>query len=250
MGSEAIPDRSGEWFVPSFGPRKLRALIGLLFLPYTGMVLAYTAIGAVLAGSVHWDRVVALILIYFLGLGIGGHALDALGSKAVKPWGQSFSVSTLRWLASSSVATAYAIGLYYILTVVPWLSIIAALEGFFLFAYNLEWFDGRFHRDTWFAVSWGALPVLAGYVMQTNRLSFPPIIIAASMALLSFVEIKASRPYKALVRAQSVNRDGLTAEELEQLTRLESVLKSLSMGVILLGLGLLVWRLTTPLLSR
>jgi hypothetical protein len=43
------------------------------------MVLAYTIIGAMLAGRIHWDRVEALAAIYFLTLGIGAHALAAIG---------------------------------------------------------------------------------------------------------------------------------------------------------------------------
>ena len=43
----AAADRTAEWFVPRFGPRPFRVFVGLLFLPYTGMVLAYTVIGAI-----------------------------------------------------------------------------------------------------------------------------------------------------------------------------------------------------------
>ena len=39
------------------GPLNVRLLIGLLFLPYRGMVPAYTIIGAMLAERIHWDRV-------------------------------------------------------------------------------------------------------------------------------------------------------------------------------------------------
>ena len=60
--------RLNEWFVPGFGPLRLRIAIGLLFLPYTGMVLAFTVIGSMLAGTVHWDRVAAIVVIYFLAL--------------------------------------------------------------------------------------------------------------------------------------------------------------------------------------
>jgi hypothetical protein len=53
------------------------------------------------------------------------------------------------------------------------------------------------------------------------------------------VEIKASRPYKALRR-----RLPLLTEEEKSLTRAyEAVLKSLSIGIICLGLGLGLWRL-------
>jgi hypothetical protein len=37
--------------------------MGLLFLPYTGMVLSFSLMGAMLAGFVYWDRVVATVII-------------------------------------------------------------------------------------------------------------------------------------------------------------------------------------------
>jgi hypothetical protein len=228
-------DRRNEWFVPAFGPERFRLAVGLLFLPYTAMVLAYTIIGSMLAPQVLWDRVAAIVLIYFLALGIGAHALDALGSRASKPWGNAFSRTQLWTLAASSVLAAYAIGAWYMILYTPLLWLIAIPEGFFLLAYNLEWFGGRFHRDGWFAFSWGALPVLAGYVMQTNALSAAALVVATAMAFLSLVEIRASRPYKAL------KKSGASAADVG---RLESVLKALSAGVILLGAGMVAWRLS------
>lgn len=232
-------DRRTEWFVPSVGPVKLRLFIGLLFLPYTGMVLAYTVIGSMMAEQIHWDRVLAILLIYFLALGIGGHALDAIGSKGVKPWGRTFSRRSLLALAILSVGAAYAIGIYYMVRHTPLLWLIAIPEGFFLLAYNLEWFQGRFHTDAWFGLSWGSLPVLAGYVIQTNRLSVASLLVAASMGVLSLVEIKASRPYKAMKRGcDPLGRPFAD----EQVRSLESILKSVSAGIMLLGLGFVAWR--------
>lgn len=232
-------DRTTEWFVPTFGPHRFRVLVGLLFLPYTGMVLAYTMVGSMLAPAIHWDRIIAILLIYFLALGIGAHALDAFGSKENKPWGEVFSAAQLCVLAALSLSTAYAIGIYYMLFYTPLLWAIAIPEGFFVLAYNLEWFNGRFHTDGWFALSWGSLPVLAGYVLQTNQISWVILPIAASMGFLSLVEIKASRPYKTLKRAhQKVEIYGDAA----QIHVLEQILKSISLGVILLGVGLVVWR--------
>lgn len=247
MALNTLGGRIDEWFVPSFGPSKIRAAIGLLFLPYTGMVLAYTVIGSILAEQIHWDRVAAILIIYFLALGIGAHALDAIGSKGMKPWGALLAKRPLWIVALSSITLAYAIGLYYIVLYAPLLSLIALPEGFFLLAYNLEWFEGRFHTDTWFAVSWGSLPVLAGYMLQTNRVSLAALLVAVSMGLLSFVEIKASRPYKALKRHLALIEPGRDAERRETMHCLESILKSLSVGVMLLGVGLLSWRLRWPL---
>jgi hypothetical protein len=187
-----------------------------------------------LAPAIYWDRVGAIVLIYFLALGIGAHALDAVGSREAKPWGQVFTRTQLWALAVLSLAAAYAIGIWYMVRYTPLLWLIAIPEGFFVLAYNLEWFGGRFHRDSWFALSWGALPVLAGYVLQTNAISASALLVALAMALLSLVEIKASRPYKEYKRSNA---------DAAQAARLEAILKSLSAGVIALAAGLLAWRL-------
>jgi hypothetical protein len=260
-----LPDRSTEWFVPRIGPRRFRIAVGLLFLPYTGMVLAFTVIGAMLAPQVYWDRVVALLVIYFLALGIGAHALDAIGSKASKPWGETFSRRQLWILGGASLGSAYLIGAYYMWRDAALLWPIAIAEGFFVLAYNLEWFAGRFHTDRWFALSWGALPVLAGFVLQTNALALAPVIIACAAALLSLVEINASRPYKRIRQAASqavtaarapltspggspekADLQGAEALDVTALgARLEAILKCISGGVILLGAGLALLRWQT-----
>jgi hypothetical protein len=227
-------DRRTEWFVPAFGPERFRVAVGMLFLPYTGMVLSFTVVGSMLAPAIHWDRVGAIVLIYFLALGIGAHALDALGSRGEKPWRRVFAPAQLWALAALALAAAYAIGVWYMVRHTPLLWPIAIAEGFFVLAYNLEWFGGRFHRDSWFALSWGALPVLAGYVLQTNALSAAALLVAAAMGALSLVEIKASRPYKALKRRRAAGAE---------VERLETILKCLSLGVIALGAGLAAWRL-------
>ena len=162
------------------------------------MVLSFAVIGSMLADHIHGDRVLAIVVIYFLGLGIAAHALDALGSRSTKPWGSVFTKRQLGLVAILSLVAAYLIAIYYMVRYVPLLWFVALGEGFFVFAYNLEWFAGWFHTDKWFAFSWGFLPVLAGYIMQTNTLSVAALVLAGSMALFSLVEIKASRPYREL----------------------------------------------------
>jgi hypothetical protein len=232
------PARAGEWFVPSWGPLKFRTFVGLLFLPYTGMVLSFAVLGSLLARQVLYGRVLAIVLVYFFGLGIAAHALDALGSRGIKPWGKVFSRAQLWGLALAALIAAYGIAGYYMLRYVPWLWSIALLEGFFVFTYNLELFGGRFHSDGWFAFSWGALPVLAGYMMQTNHISLAALLLAASMALFSLVEIKASRPYKKLKRQGAALND----KERALMVTYETLLKCISLGTILLGAALLLGR--------
>ncbi len=216
----------GEWFVPKFGPLRFRAFVGMLFLPYTGMCISFTLLGSILADIVHWDRVIALSLIYFLALGIGAHALDAIGSKR-KPWGDILGFRLLLALAVSSIAVAYAIGVYYIVYYVPLLSIIAILEGFFLLAYNLELFRGLFHNNLTFSVSWGSLPLLAGYMMQTNGISIEALLLSIVTASIAYAEIRVSRLYKEMKRADNYRLS---------MVKYESILKSLSISTIVVAL--------------
>lgn len=232
-------DRGSEWFVPKFGSRRFRLALGMLFLPYTGMVLSFAVMGSMTAHQIFWDRVLAIVVIYFLGLGVAAHALDALGGESGKPWGRVFTKSQLWLIAILSLVVAYLIAIYYMVLYVPWLWVVAILEGFFVFGYNLEWFGGKFHTDRWFAVSWGFLPTLAGHMIQTNGLSLEALGLGVSTALFSVIEITASRPYKGLKRRLNELND----EERLLMERYETILKSISLGVILLGAALVIWRM-------
>jgi len=128
-------DRLSEWFVPKFGSRNFRLSIGILFLPYTGIVVSFAIWGS-LSVEFSFDRLVSIGLLYFFAIGISAHCLDALGSKE-KPWGH-ISHKKL-WLASIiSLIISFSIGLYYIFLDSWLLFPIGIIEGFFLFAYNLE----------------------------------------------------------------------------------------------------------------
>src|SRR5882672_4129058 len=78
-------DRFSEWFVPKFGPRNFRLCCGILFLPYTGMVVSFAAWGS-FATNFSTERLGAICVLYFLALGVSAHCLDAVASKS-KPWG-------------------------------------------------------------------------------------------------------------------------------------------------------------------
>jgi hypothetical protein len=226
--------RLNEWFVPKFGPTRFRIFVGLLFLPYTGMCVSFVIIGSMLATEIAWDRVGSITLIYLLALGISAHIADNLGSKQTKPWGNYFTKAQLLTMMIATLAAAYAIGLYYIVFFVPLLVVIAALEGFFLFAYNYEIFGGLFHNDFWFAVSWGSLPLLAGYIMQVNSISVLALMAACLTGLASYTEIRMSRPYKQL---KKTNGNSARAR------MLENGLKTISVGTIVFALSILAYRI-------
>jgi hypothetical protein len=226
--------RINEWFVPKFGPIRFRVFVGLLFLPYTGMCISFAIIGSMLAAEIAWDRVGIIALIYALALGVSAHVADSLGSKKAKPWGSYFTRTQLMVLMAATLAVAYAIGIYYIVFFVPLLAVIAALEGFFLFAYNFEAFGGRFHNNFWFAISWGALPALAGYVMQTDSISFLALAVSALTGLVSYAEIRMSRPYKKLKQ---------TGTNPAQAKKLENGLKIISLATIAFALASVAYKI-------
>ena len=224
--------RLNEWFVPQFGPIKFRIFVGMLFLPYTGMCISFSIVGSLLSPTtIMWDRIVAIVIIYFAALGISAHAADNMGSKK-KPWGDLFSNLELLIMLVCGLVVAYAIGAYYIIFYVPLLLPIAILEGFFLFAYNYEIWNGFFHNNIWFAISWGSMPLLAGYVMQTNSISYVPLLISTAAFLISYIEIKLSRRYKEFRQTQDVIRS----------KKLESKLKIISITTILFSVVFLIFR--------
>lgn len=188
-------DRLSEWFVPKFGPRNFRLTVGILFLPYTGMVISFVIWGSLSVES-SLDRLLSIGLLYFFAIGISAHCLDALGSKK-RPWG-NLSRTNL-WLASViSLILSFSIGMYYIFLDSWMLFPIGVIEIFFLFAYNLELFHGKFHNNTSFVISWGILPVFAGAVIQSNSISFETIIFSIIAGLASYILITTSRKYKIL----------------------------------------------------
>jgi len=214
-------DRLSEWFVPKFGTRNFRLGIGILFLPYTGMVIAFAAWGSLVV-DYSLERLIAICLLYFLALGISAHCLDALGSKT-KPWG--FLSKKKLWIISLiTLSAAIIIGFYYAFLDSPLLIPIGIVEIFFLVSYNLELFNGKFHNNSSFVLSWGVLPVLAGTIIQINSITLESFALSGVAGILSYILIKTSRIYKNL-KKQSAKTSLIYKKEI--------VLKLISSGVIL-----------------
>ena len=188
-------DRTDEWFVPKFGSRNFRRTIGILFLPYTSIVICFAALGS-LSGQFEIERLAAICIIYFLALGVSAHLLDAIGGKT-KPWGDLPKKKL--WLISMIVlGIAFSIGMYYVFLDSPLLFVIGVVEVFFLFAYNLELFGGKFHNNASTIFSWAILPVFAGSAIQTNSITIEAIMICGVSSIITYVLITTSRKYKHL----------------------------------------------------
>jgi hypothetical protein len=192
--------REREWYVPKVGPRRFRLLVGLSFYPYSFMNASYVFIGSLVAPDVHFERMVLLAVVYLLAVGVSAHSFDAMSPN--RPWGGFLSRRQLAVLAVAALVPALGLGLYLALAYAPLLLLVGGLELFFLFTYNLELFGGTFHTDFWFATSWGFLPVIAGFVVQTDSLSLASLGAGLFGFFTAYIEISASRPYKAIKREE------------------------------------------------
>ena len=213
-------DRTSEWFVPKFGSKKFRISIGILFLPYTSIVTCFAALGAI-SGPMQLERITAICIIYILALGVGAHLLDAVGGKT-KPWG-NLPKRKIWVLAICAISIAFFVGSYFAFLDSPWLIVIGIIEGFFLFAYSLELFGGKFHNNISTIFSWGILPVFAGSVIQTNSITIETIVIATITGLVTYALITTSRQYKLLKRDNG---------DPHIIKKKERILKLITIGVV------------------
>lgn len=224
-----------------------RDYVTVLHVPYTLWHLSYVVIGAALAPAWLPNRLVAALVAFFLALGIGAHALDELHGR---PLGTRIPERALWALAVASIGSALAIGVAAALAWTLWLLALVAFGGFIVIAYNLELFDGAFHSDAWFAVGWGALPVLAAYLAAAERLSWAAVTAAIFAASLSYAQRCLSTPVRRLrreVRRVSGTLELGDAHELpitrEVLTQpSELALRAMTVATIALSVALVLTR--------
>ena len=197
VAGESGTTMTGAWYARRGG--RAAELLTILHPPYTAMVLCYVALGAVVAPHPDAAALAWTLAAFVLGLGIGAHALDQLSGR---PWGESLGRAELVALAAVGLGGGVAIGIGLAAARSWWILVFVALEAFFAVAYNLDrLFHGRFHRDGWFMFSWGALPFLSSYFIQTGELTAAVAALAAALAGTAGLEITLSRWVKAQRRA-------------------------------------------------
>lgn len=225
-----------------------RDVWALLHPPYTAWHLSYVLIGAGLAQRVSVLRLAATLVAFFLAVGISAHALDELRGRPLRT---ELAASVLWTAAVVGLAGAVALGIAGVSVVGAGLLPFIAAGVLFVFAYNLELLGGRLHGDFWFALSWGAFPVLTAYFAQTGRLTVGAIAAAGAAYALSYGQRVLSTPARTLRRkTRSVSgtltfTDGSQAalDEPALLRPLEQALRAFSWGAVLLGMGLVAARL-------
>jgi hypothetical protein len=204
--------------------------------------LANVAIGASLVHPIRFDRLGWSVLGFFLGLGIGAHALD---ERHGHPMRTGIRDGALTTVAVVSIAGAAVDGwLVGGLRLLPFI----AVGAFSAVAYNLEWFGGIMHNGVGLALSWGAFPVVTGYYAQRWSISVAAVVVALGIAGLIWVQRTLSTPARWLrrkatdVALTATDPDGspvrLTAPDL--LRPLELALRALSWSMVVLAIGLLI----------
>jgi hypothetical protein len=177
----------------ALAPGGWRDYVTLLHLPYTTWHLSYVVIGACLAPHVPAWRLVVTVAAFFLGLGVGAHALDELNGR---PLQTRIPTALLIALAAGSLAGASAIGIAVAIEHNLWLLLFVAFGAFIAVAYNLELFGGLFHNGFWLAAAWGAFPVLTAYFAMADRITGEAVLTALFAALL----IRAQQVLSTVVR--------------------------------------------------
>jgi hypothetical protein len=225
-----------------------RDVWALLHPPYTAWHLSYVLIGASLAPTLNVVRLIATVLAFFLAVGISAHALDELRGR---PLQTALPAGVLWSAAVIGLVGAVSLGVAGVLVVGPWLLPFMAAGVFFVFAYNLELLRGRVHGDFWFALSWGAFPVLTAYFAQTGRLSVAAVAAAVAGYALSYAQRMLSTPARLLRRRSRAVTGALTLSDGSEvsldkptlLRPLERALAASSWGVVALSLAMVASRL-------
>ena len=225
-----------------------RDVWALLHPPYTAWHLSYVLIGASLAPHVSLSRLTATLLAFFLAVGISAHALDELHGRPLRT---GIPSAVLWGAAIIGLAGAVGLGIAGLPVVGIGLVPFMAAGVLFVFAYNLELVGGRLHGDFWFALSWGAFPVLTSYFAQTGRVSVPALAVAAAGYALSYGQRLLSTPARTLRRSTRSVRGTMTMTDGSQsevaakamLVPLEGALRAFSWALVVLSVGLMLSRL-------
>jgi len=245
-----VPEQRPAFY--ALRPGGWRDLVTVLHPPYTAWHLANVGFGAAAAAQIHTDRFVATLAAFFLALGISAHALDELNGRPLKT---QLSDRALTALARISLAGAIGVGIAGCIIVSPTLIPFVLAGAFFVVAYNLELFGGRFHTDFWLAFAWAAFPALTSWWVNTLSLAslkvdVAGVLVAAGCFGLVSVQRTLSTPVRRL-RRQTVSVTGqqrledgtvipLTTEEISG--PLDASLRGLSWAVVALSIGLVVIR--------
>jgi hypothetical protein len=241
-----VRERPAFYVLPSGGWRDYWSL---LHPPYTVWHLSYVAIGAALAPDLHVGWLLETLAAFFLAMGLAAHALDELNGRPLRT---RIPSGVLITIAVVGLGGAIAFGVHGVFEVSPWLWAFIVAGAFLVVAYNMELFGGSVHSDLWFALAWGAFPVLTAYFAQTETIRIEAVLAAAACAAISAAQRTLSTPVRRLrrtvvgVRGEVELNDG-TRERIDVSAirdAPERALRWLSLAMPLVATALVIARLS------
>lgn len=241
-----VRQRPAFYVLPSGGWRDYWSL---LHPPYTVWHLSYVAIGAALAPDLHVGWLLETLAAFFLAMGLAAHALDELNGR---PLQTRIPGGVLITIAVVGLSGAIAFGVHGVIEVSSWLWAFIVAGVFLVIAYNMELFGGVVHSDLWFAIAWGAFPVLTAYFAQTAVVRVEAVLAAAACAAISAAQRTLSTPVRRLrrtvvgVRGEVELNDG-TRERIDASAirdAPERALRWLSLAMPLVATALVIARLS------
>jgi hypothetical protein len=215
-----------------------------MHLPLPFCVLAFATIGAALSPHVYPIRLTLTYLGIVLALCLAAYSLDELHGR---PYHTSFSDTVLWVMTGIGMCGAVLVGILLALLVDVYVLVFAALAVFFIFSYNLELFDGRFHNYACFGLSWGGITTLGGYYVQAGSLNLSSIIVAAMASVFSLGLLQLTHKF----RPQELSK-GMTGKirkaDLVMYSRHSRIVawtitKTQCYAIILLAIGLIMPKL-------
>ena len=233
----------------ALAPGGWRDYVTLLHAPYTAWHLSFVVIGAGLTADFGSERLLAALLAFFFALGIGAHALDELHGRPLRtqiPDGVLVALSVI------SVAAAVVIGIAGAVAFDLWLLVFVAVGAVLVPAYCLELFDGAIHNGLGFALAWGAFPLLTGYFVCAETITWVALIAAGYATFTSYAQrvlstaVRHGRRRVAAVAGTLELRDGTREPVSHELLfgSQETALQLLAAANVCLACALLVLRLT------
>ena len=180
-------------------------------------------------------------------MGVGAHAMDETMGNPLKT---RLSKTELYAIGFVSLTASIGIGLYYVFELSLLLLPFVVAESFFAITYNLETFQGRFHSMPVFVISWGALPLLAAYFVNSLSLDIQVLMIAICAAILTYVQrtlsLQARRFRRVREEVESLRFSSgseVPVSTHELISPAEQSLKALTAFTFLLAIALILFRI-------
>jgi demethylmenaquinone methyltransferase/2-methoxy-6-polyprenyl-1,4-benzoquinol methylase len=233
----------------ALAPGGWRDYVTLLHPPYTLWHLSYVALGAAFAPTVHLERLVGTLVAFLLALGVGVHALDELHGRPLRTRIPRLQLVGFAFLG---LGAAVALGLLASSLYSPSLLVWVALGVALALLYPLELAGGRLHSDLWFAMGWGAFPLLSSYWVNALELSWPALLGAAYAIATSYAQRRLSTWVRLVRRRATAAWGELVLDDggwrpLDAATLIaapESALRWLTVATAAIALAALAFRLT------